>query len=62
MHRHEKLNNLSMKIFELNYFQDENNWKQNLILIEISKNDSERVADFFTYKNHYALNEKLNVF
>ena len=58
----EKLNNLSINIFELNFYQDKNNWKHNLIPIEISKNESDRVVGLLLYKNHYALIKKLNVF
>ena len=42
MHRFEKLNNLSMNIYELNFYQDGDKWKHNLIPIEISKNESDR--------------------
>ena len=41
----EKLNNLSINIFELNFYQDKDKWKHNLIPIEISKNDSDKVID-----------------
>ena len=50
-----------MNIFEINFYQVQNKWKHNLILIEESKNDSDRVVDLLIYKNHYALNKKLNV-
>ena len=53
-----KFNILSINIFELNFYQDKNKWKHNLVPIEISKNDSDRVVD----KNRYALIKKLNVF
>ena len=55
------LNNSSVNIFELNFYQDKNKWKHNLIPIEISKNKSDRVVDLLIYKNHYALIKKLNV-
>ena len=58
----EKLNNLSINIFELNFYQDTIKWKQNLIPIEISKNESDRVVDLLIYKNHYALIKKSIVF
>ena len=46
VHIFKKLNNLSTNIFELNFHQDQNNWKHILIPIEISKNDeSNRVVD-----------------
>ena len=40
---------------ELNFYQDKNKWKRNLILIEISKMESDRVFYVLIYKNHYAL-------
>ena len=62
MHRFEKLNNLSINIFELNFYQDGDKWKHNLISIEISKKESDKVIDLFFYENHYALIKKLHVF
>ena len=62
VHRFNELNNLSVKIYELNFYQDGDKWKHNLIPIEISKNESDRVVDLFIYKNHYALIKKLHVF
>ena len=62
MHRFEKLNNLSIKIFELNFYQDENKSKQNLILIETCKNGSIRVIDLKIYQNQYCPNKKINAF
>ena len=50
----EKLNNLSLNIFELNFYQDENKWKYNLIPIEISKNESDKVFGLLIYKNQFA--------
>ena len=61
-HKFEKLNNLSINIFELNFHQDKNKWKYNLVPIEISKNESDRVVDLLIYKNHYALIKNLYVF
>ena len=49
-------------MFELNFYQDKDKWKHNLIPIEISKKESDRVVDLLIYKNHYALNKKFNVF
>ena len=57
-----ELNNLSGNIFELNFYQDQNQWKHKLIPIEISKNDSDRVIDLAIYKNHYVLIKKLDIF
>ena len=62
VHRFNELNNLSVNIFELNFYQDQNQWKHKLILIEVSKNDSDRVIDLAIYKNHYVLIKKLDVF
>ena len=62
IHKFNELNNLSVNIFELNFYQDKNKWKHNLIPIELSKNKSDRVVDLLIYKNHYALVKKINVF
>ena len=58
MYRFEKINNLSINIYELNFDQN----KHKLIPIEISKNESDKVIDLLIYKNHYVLIKKLNVF
>ena len=58
MYKFEKLNNLSINIYELGF--DQNKYK--LIPIEISKNESDKVIDLLIYKNHYVLMKKLNVF
>ena len=62
VHKFNELNNLSVNIFELNFYQDQNQWKHKLIPIEISKNNSDRVIDLAIYKNHYILLKKLDVF
>ena len=63
VHRFEKIGNLLINIFELNFYQDQDKWKHTLSTIEISNNDeSDRVVDSIIYKNHYALIKKLNVF
>ena len=62
VHKFNELNNLSVNIFELNFYQDQNQWKHKLIPIEISKNNSDRVIDLAIYKNHYVLIRKLVVF
>ena len=62
IHKFNELNNLSVNIFELNFYQDQNQWKQKLIPIEISKNTSDKVIDLAIYKNHYVLIKKLDVF
>ena len=46
----------------MNFYQDKNKWKQNLIPIEISKNKSDRVVSLLLYIKRYALIKKLNVF
>ena len=62
VHKLENLNNLSINIFELNFYQDQNEWRDKLIPTKASKNDSDRVVHPLIYKNHYVLNKKLNVF
>ena len=56
------MNFLSVNIFEINFYQDDNQWKQKLIHIEFSKNVAGRVIDLGIYRNHYLLIKKLNVF
>ena len=58
MYSFEKLNNLSINIYELGFDQN----KHKLIPIEISKNVSDKVIDLLIYKNHYVPIKKLNVF
>ena len=62
VHRFNELNNLSVNIFEINNYQDQNQWKHKLIPIEISIIDSDRVIDLAIYKNQYVLIKKLDVF
>ena len=62
VHRFNELNNLSVNIFEINFYQNQNKWRHKLIRFEISKNNSDRVIDLGIYKNHYILFEKLDVF
>ena len=62
IHIFNELNNLSTNIFELIFYQDQNQWKHKLIPIEVSKSDSDRVIDLAIYKNHYVLFKKLDVF
>ena len=45
VHKFNVLNNFSVNIYELNFHQDGDKWKHNLIPIEISKNDSDKVVD-----------------
>ena len=51
----EELTNFSVNLFELNSYQDKNEWKHNLIPFEVSKNESCRVVDLLKYKTQYAL-------
>ena len=62
MHRFEKLKNLSINIYELNFYQDGRKWKHNLKPIESSEKESDRVVDLIIYRNHYAPIKKLHVF
>ena len=41
VHKFNELNNLSVNIFELAFYQDQNKWKHKLIPTEISKNNSD---------------------
>ena len=62
VHKFNEFKKLSINIYELNFYQDGKILKHNLNPIEISKTDSERVADLLKYKNHDALIKKLHVF
>ena len=62
VHKFKEINNLSVNIFELVFYEDQNPWKHKLIPIEISKNASDRVIDLAIYKNQYILIKKLNIF
>ena len=62
VHKFNELNILSVIIFELNFHQDQNQWKHKLIPFEISRNESDRVIHLAIYKNHYVLIKKLDVF
>ena len=62
VHKFNELNKLSINIFELNFYQDQNKWRHKIISIEYSKNESDRVIDKLVYKNQYVLIKKLNVF
>ena len=62
VHKFNEINNLSVNIYELNFYQDGDKWKHNLLPTEISKNVSDNVIDLLIYKNHYVLIKKLHVF
>ena len=62
VHKFNEVNNLSVNIFELNFYQDQNQWKHKLIPIEISKNNTDRIIDLAIYRNHSVLIKKLDVF
>ena len=62
VHKFNELNNLSINIFEVGFYQDQTQWKHKLIPIEVSENYSDRVIDLAIYKNHYILIKKLDVF
>ena len=51
----EKLHKLSVKKFELSFYQDQSKWEYESIRIQISKNNWHRVVDLFLYRNHYVL-------
>ena len=62
VHKLNDLNNLSVNIFELNFYRDQNQWGHKLIPIEVGKINSDRIIDLAIYKNHYVLIKKLDVF
>ena len=62
VHKFNDLNNLSVNIFEIIFYQDQSKWKHKIISIEVSKNNSDRVIDLAIFKIHYILIKKLDVF
>ena len=50
-----ELNNLSVNIFELFFYQDQKKLRQKLLPIEVSKNISDKVVDLGIFRNHYVL-------
>ena len=62
VHSFNELNNLSVNIYEINFYQDGDKGKHNLLPIEISKYESDNIIDLLIYKNHYALIKKLHFF
>ena len=61
VHKFDELNNLSINIFELKFYQDQSKCRHKLIPIQISKNDTDRVIELVIYKNHYVLIKKLDL-
>ena len=61
VHRFDELNILSINIFELKFYQDQNEWRHKSIPTEVSKSESDRVIDLLIYKDHYGLIKQLNV-
>ena len=49
-------------MFEIGFYRDQNTWEHKQIPIEFSKNDSDKNIEMLTYKNHYVLIKKFNVF
>ena len=62
VHMFEKLNNLSINIFELNFYQNQKKWRHELVPIEVKKSISVRVLDLLFYKTQYVLIKKLHIF
>ena len=62
VHIFNEVNHLSINIFELKIYQGRNKWKNELIPIQVSKNESDRVIALAIYKNHFVRNKKLDVF
>ena len=54
--RFEKLNNLSINIFELNFYEEDKIWKHKLIPLEISENNGEYEIDLLIYKGSLCVN------
>ena len=55
VHKFNEINNLSINIFVLNFYQDQNKRRHKIIPIENSQRESHKVFDLLIYKNHYVL-------
>ena len=61
VYKFEKIKTFSSKIYDLGFCEDKK-WKQELMPIAVSKNDSDRVVDLLIHKNHYVLiSRKVNI-
>ena len=58
----EKLNNLSINIFQLFFYHDQNEGKPNFIPLDIIFINSDKVFDSLISKNQYVLIKELQVF
>ena len=58
IHKVNELNNVSVNIYDLNFYQDFDKWKHNLIPIEISKNESDKIVDLLIYIKNIMLLSK----
>ena len=62
VHEFNELNNLSVTVLKLIFYQDQSKWRHKLIPIEISKNNSDRGFDLAIYENHYIHIKRLDLF
>ena len=51
-----------MNILELGFFIDQKIWKYQLIPVDLSKRESDRIIDLLIYQNHYVVIKNSNVF
>ena len=61
LHRFETIYNLSINIFETNFYQDQYNWKHQIVTSDISEKASRSDITLSIYKSHY-FSIKKNVF
>ena len=61
-YKFEKLNNLSVNLFELSFYQEGEEWKQESLTIEISEIDWDRIFHLVINKNFNVPTKKLRVF
>ena len=57
-----RLNNLSVNIFNMNFYQNENFRKQKIVPIEVGEKNSDRIVDLLIYRNHHVVVKKLHIF
>ena len=58
----ESANNLSINIFELKFYLENEIWKHKLVPVELSNSEYETTIDLLIYKNDYVLIKKLYIF
>ena len=59
VHKFNEINNLSVNIFEIIFYQNQNKWRHKSIPFDISKNESDRVVDLNNLQNSLYSHQKI---